>query len=901
MNMAISCQGNAIAYSLLPLYQLSVSISSSLPLHPPCFPFPSRCCCFHTQPCHRQIDKMIVLSPPDPRFSSNPPTPPAKSSVNKPHAAITDSYLTYLCRNERLSEAVNALDSLAQNGSKVKAATLIVLLQSCIESNSLDLGRKVHARIDLAEEQSVFLSTKLVGMYAKCGSFIDARKVFDEMRERNLYTWSAMIAACCREKRWEEVMHLFYSMMRDGILPDGFLLPRILQACANCEDFETGRLIHSLVVKCGHGSSPMVSNSILAMYAKCGKLDLALQFFNYVDKTDIVAWNSLIRGYCRKGQIEEALHLLNAMCKQGVEPNSLTWTILVTGYNNIGDSDVALNIMKEMESSGIELDVVAWTSMISGYAQSNRQQSQALSLFKEMVSAGAQPNQVTMAVAISVCAYMRWLNDGLEIHAFAIKMGFIDDGVLVGNSLIDFYAKCEKLEAAQEVFDMMVEKDDYTWNSMIGGYIEAGYYRKAYEIFTKMQRMEKDAKTKPDAASWNALIAGYSKTGQQEKAVRVFRQMLSSGFSPNIVSILSVLPAVTSLITLQMVKQLHGFVLRRNLEASISISNSFIDSYAKSGKLGYSRTLFEKMNCKDPITWDSMIAAYVAHGCSDDALKLVDKMLAQGLPPNKGTFANMILAHSHDGNVDEGKHAFTRMMEEYKLTPATENYSAMVDLYGRVGRLEEAIRFIEAMTIKADSSVWCKLFTACRVHGCVDLAIHAGENILGLEPGNSLVRHLLVQTYTLRGKAEDLLRVEWIQDTQQPPKLIGESWVEMKNAVHSFVSGDQSKRYSRLLVSWIDTISKEIKGKEWQGLCISDEENEEVVGVHSEKLALAFAFVCCAVKPQTIRIQKNTRICGDCHRMAKYVSLKYGCEIYVSHSTCFHYFKGGRCSCGDYW
>ncbi|CAN1824123.1 Pentatricopeptide repeat-containing protein At1g19720 [Linum perenne] len=633
-----------------------------------------------------------------PHFSSNPHkpdnppeisfVPPGKSSVShsgKPHAAANaDSYLTYLCRNERLSDAVNALDSLAQ--AKVKTATLIELLQSCIDSKSLDLGRKIHARIDLAEDQSVFVWTKLVGMYAKCGSFVDARKVFDGMRERNLYTWSAIIAACCRENRWEEAMDLFYSMMRDGILPDGFLLPKILQACANCEDYETGRLIHSLVIKCGHGSYPLVNNSILSMYAKCGKLELALLLFHCIDKTNIVAWNTLMNGYCLKGEIDEAVHLFNAMCKEGVAPNSLTWTILLTGYHNIGHCDAALDIMKTMESFGIKTDVVAWTSVISGYAQSNGQQSRAISLFKEMISAGAQPNEVTIAVVISVCAYMRWLNNGLEIHAFAVKMGFIDDNVFVGNSFIDFYSKCEKLDAAQEVFDMMPEKNALTWNSMIGGYIEAGYWRKAYDLFTRMQksdiqpnvvtwntlisglmqngdeeeaidmfyRMEKDAKTKCDIVTWNALIAGYSKMGQKEKAVRVFRQMLSYGFSPNTVSILSVLPAVANLITLQNVKELHGAVLRRNLEASISISNSLIDSYANSGKLEYSRTLFEKMKRKDPITWDSMTAAYIAHGCSDTALTLVDDMLAQGLPPNQGTFVNMILAHSLNGNVDGG-------------------------------------------------------------------------------------------------------------------------------------------------------------------------------------------------------------------------------------------------------
>ncbi|CAN1194967.1 Pentatricopeptide repeat-containing protein At1g19720, partial [Linum perenne] len=626
---------------------------------------------------------------------------------------------------------------------------------------------------------SVFVWTKLVGMYAKCGSFVDARKVFDGMRERNLYTWSAIIAACCRENRWEEAMDLFYSMMRDGILPDGFLLPKILQACANCEDYETGRLIHSLVIKCGHG---------------------ALLLFHCIDKTNIVAWNTLMNGYCLKGEIDEAVHLFNAMCKEGVAPDSLTWTILLTGYHNIGHCDAALDIMKTMESFGIKTDVVAWTSVISGYAQSNGQQSRAISLFKEMISAGPQPNEVTIAVVISVCAYMRWLNNGLEIHAFAVKMGFIDDNVFVGNSFIDFYSKCEKLDAAQEVFDMMPEKNALTWNSMIGGYIEAGYCRKAYDLFTRMQKSD----IQPTVVTWNTFISGLMQNGDEKEAIDMFYRMEKDA----------------------------------KIKCDIVTWNALIAGYSKMGQKEKAR--------KDPITWDSMTAAYIAHGCSDTALTLVDDMLAQGLPPNQGTFVNMILAHSLNGNVDGGKHELAHMIEEYQLTPIIEIYSAMIDLYGRVGRLEEAIRFIEAMPIEPASSVWCKLFTACRVHGCQNLAIHAGEKILGLEPGNSLIRHLVLQTYTLRGRPDDELRVKKLQVMHQLPKLIGESWVEIRNTVHSFVSGDMSKPYSNLLVSWIDGISQEIKEEELQGLCITDEENEDVSGLHSEKLALAFAFISSA-------------------------------------------------------
>ncbi|XP_011028924.1 PREDICTED: uncharacterized protein LOC105128794 isoform X2 [Populus euphratica] len=613
---------------------------------------------------------------------------PIKSSISfakNPLPKFIDSHLDSLCKNGSLNDAVTVLDSVAQQGSKVTPRTYMNLLQSCIDTNSINLGRKFHARISVVQEKSTLIETKLVSMYAKCGYLTDARKVFDEMSERSLFTWSAMIGACCREKRWKEVVELYYMMMKDNVLPDGFLLPKILQAVGNCRDVKTGELLHSFVVRCGMGSSPRVNNSILAVYSKCGKLSLARRFFESMDERDIVAWNAMMSGYCLKGEVEEAHRLFDAMCEEGIEPGLVTWNILIAGYNQKGQCDVAMNLMKKMVSFGVSPDVVAWTAMISGLAQNNRN-GQALDLYKEMILAGVEPNGVTITSALSACASLKVLNMGLGIHSLAVKMGFVND-VLVGNSLIDMYSKCGQLGAAQLVFDLMSEKDLYTWNSMIGGYCQAGYCGKAYVLFTKMQksqvqpnvvtwntmisgyiqsgdedqamdlfhRMEKEGEIKRDNASWNSLIAGFMQNRKKDKALGIFRQMQSFCISPNPVTVLSMLPACANFVALKKVKEIHGCVLRRNLVSVLSISNSLIDTYAKSGKIEYSRAIFDRIPSKDFITVNSMITGYVLHGCSDSALGLLDQMRELGLKPNRGTLVNIILAHSLAGMDGEKK------------------------------------------------------------------------------------------------------------------------------------------------------------------------------------------------------------------------------------------------------
>ncbi|GAV86698.1 PPR domain-containing protein/PPR_2 domain-containing protein/PPR_3 domain-containing protein, partial [Cephalotus follicularis] len=768
------------------------------------------------------ISKPLAIIPPKQDSISgfsHKPTKTMLSSTKKTNPNIIEAHLNHLCKSGRLAEAIAAIDSIAQRGSLVTPTTYINLLQSCIDLDSLRLGRELHARIHLVNEVNPFVETKLVSMYAKCGCIKDARQVFDAMRDRNLFSWSAMIGACSREQRGKEVVELFYMMMRDGVVPDDFLFPKILQACGNCGEIETGKLIHSLVVRLGMICHTRVSNSILAVYAKCGKLSLARKFFGNMDGRNIVAWNAMISGYCQNGENEEAYKLIDEMRGEGIEPGLVTWNILIGSYNQLGRCDVALELMKKMESLGIDPDVYTWTNLISGFAQNGRT-NQALDLFEEMLLAGVEPNGVTMTSAVSACASLKALDKGLEIHSIVIKMGFLDDA-LVGNSLIDMYSKCGELEDARLVFDIILEKDVYTWNSMIGGYCQAGYCGKAYELFMKMQesevppnaitwnvmisgyiqngdedqamdlfqRMEKDGKVKRNTASWNSLIAGFVHIGQKDKALGVFRQMQSFCVCLNSVTILSVLPACANLVALNKVKEIHTVVLRRNLEFVLSVANALIDTYAKSGNIAYSRTIFDGMLFRDIITWNSLIYGYVLHGRPDAALDLFDQMMQLELKPNRGTFLSIILAHGLAGMVNRGKQVFASITEDFLIIPALEHYSAMIDLYGRSGMLREAKEFIEYMPIEPDFSIWATLLTACRIHGNIGMAVHAAKLLLDLEPGNVLIYQLISQAYALCGKLEDASKMRKLEKDNKGRKSVGQSWTEVKNTVHTFITG----------------------------------------------------------------------------------------------------------------
>ncbi|KAK4771046.1 hypothetical protein SAY87_031578 [Trapa incisa] len=874
----------------------------------------------------------VSLSP----RQGRPPELPSRSAVTLPRKpSPLLARLNYISRKGHLAEVIEALDSLSGTGLKISTDTYTDLLDRCIDENSLHLGRRLHSLISLVEVPDPFAETKLVSMYAKCGSLSEAREVFDGMRERNLFTWSAMIGAFSRDGRSREVVEMFYSMMRDGVFPDAFLLPKILQACGHCEDLETGKLIHSLAIRGGIWGSSRVRNSILTVYTKCGKLSSARRVFESVEERDVVSWNSLISGYTQKGKNSEAYRLFNAMRAEGTQPSPVTWNVLIAGHCQSGNCDAAVELMMEMEAAGLLPDVFTWTSVISGFAQNGRQ-LRALDLFREMVLAGVKPNGVTLASVISACASLQALNKGQEAHTVAVKIG-LGDNLLVGNSLIDMYSKCEEAESASRVFNAIGEKDIYSWNSMIGGYFQAGYCGKAHELFLEMQKsdvspnvitwnvmisgymqngdedqainlfhkMEEEGKMCRDTASWNSIIAGYAQNGQKDRALGVLRQMQSFGEFPNWVTILSILPSCSNLISFKKVKEIHACVLRRGFHSVLPVANSLIDTYAKSGDIDYSRRVFDVISRRDIITWNSMLSGLVSLGSPHAAIDLFNQMRESGLKPNRGTFVSLLNAYGRAGEVAEGIEVFSSIMKDYLIVPALEHYLAIVDLYGRAGRLEEALDFIEQMPVEPDSSIWLALLTACRVHGNASFALLAAEHLLELEPGNASLQPTIVNTFALCGKSEHAQKLKKLEKDGVPKKIMGQSWTEVGNTVHTFISGSPSKSHSEQLLSWIRDIKQKVGALESSdgGLCIKEEENEEISGIHSEKLAIGFALISShgtETHPR-VRVVKNSRMCMDCHTTAKYISTLHGCEIYLNDTRCLHHFKEGRCSCGDHW
>ncbi|XP_078444623.1 pentatricopeptide repeat (PPR-like) superfamily protein [Wolffia australiana] len=845
--------------------------------------------------------------------SRQTPAPPA--AIQPAHARQSaDQKLKRLSRDGKVGEAIAVIE---EEGASVAPKTFISLLQSCIDSKSLEEGRRLHAKLPLVRSPSSFVETKLVSMYAKCGRLDEARKVFDGMRDRSLFAWSAMINGYAREHKWGDVLSLFYEMVAEGkATPDAFLFPKFLQACANLGDADTGRLLHSLAVRSGLaelGVEAHVSNSILAMYAKCGDLAAARRFFDKMAARDRVSWNSLISGHCQRGELDQALYLFELMLRdEGIEPGLVTWNILITSYNQLGQPDSALALMSQMADRGLVPDVVTWTSMVSGFAQNSRPQK-ALELFSEMVAAGVAPNHVSFASAVSACATLKDSAAGAQLHGAAAKAG-LADRQLVGNALTDLYAKCGRLDEARRAFDGTAERDVFTWNSLIGGYAQAGFCGRAYDLFSKMeaagvrpnvvswnvmingylqagdvdQAMDlfRAMDGEPSTSSWNLLVSGAIQNGQRDPALRIFRRMQALGKRPNHITLLSVLPACANLFGHRKVEEIHAAALRAGLlPDSVALANSLADAYAKSGALGRAERVFDGLLARgDVLSWNALLDGYVLHGRGADAVRLFRRMVRGEAEPDRGTLAGAILGCGLAGMVAEGEAIFAGVKQ-----PGPEHCAAMVHLLGRAGRVAEAVGFVEGLPAEPDGKVWAALLTAARANGDAAAVQLAVEKLLPLRPRSSALRRLASRLQ--------------LPGAEKKSKLGGGGegvvccWVLAKNRVHpvggeagaAALSSEPARRMLERIEEWI--------AEEGRDRLVAMDEAEEAAAC--EKMALGFALAHGSAG--AIRIVTNVRLSGEGHAAAMAVSREFQREVLLKDPSTLHRFVDGRCSCGDYW
>ncbi|XP_022973483.1 pentatricopeptide repeat-containing protein At3g26782, mitochondrial-like isoform X1 [Cucurbita maxima] len=664
---------------------------------------------------------------------------------------------------------------------------------NCIKNCSTIKSLKcVHTSILKANlHLNLFFCTTLISQYASLGSVSYAYSLFSLLQSLDVFLWNVMLRGFVDAGFYRKAMLLYAQMLDLGIRPDNFTFPFVFKACGCVQDLDFGVRVHYDSVNFGYELDVFVANSLIAMYGRCGRSELAREVFDKMPERNVVSWSSIIGAYAQNGQYSLGVSLFSLMLAEGFQLNR----------------SVLLNVMACIHSE------------------------------KE---------------ADDVC---RMAMD----HELGLNQS-------VQNAAVGMYARCGRIDTAQEIFNGIHSKDLVSWASMIEAYVQADLPLKAMEIF---------------------------------------REMTLKGLLPDSITLLGVIRACLALGSFSQACFVHGFVIRRLFGNQIVVETAIVDLYVKCGSLIYARKVFDNIKERNVISWSTMISGYGLHGHGRKAICLFNEM-KNSTKPDHITFVSILAACSHAGLVAEGWDCFNAMSRDFELKPGPEHYACMVDLLGRVGKLKEAFEFISKMPIRPNAGVWGALLGACRIHSNVEMAEVAAMNLLELDPENPGRYVLLYNIYLSSGKRKEADQIRALMKQRGLRKIAGHTIIQIKNKVHTFVAGDRSHPQTEMVYSELDKVIYRIQEEGYTPDLnfvlhdVEEETKERLLYVHSEKLAIVFGLLNSG-SGSVVRLQKNLRVCVDCHTFMKFVSKVARREIIVRDARRFHQFKDGTCSCGDYW
>ncbi|KAL5798727.1 hypothetical protein ACOSQ2_003547 [Xanthoceras sorbifolium] len=567
------------------------------------------------------------------------------------------------------------------------------------------------------------------------------------------------------------------------------------------KDKTTITKLYAVMIKTNLSAHRNSIGRIIASYARINDIASARKVFDELPHRGVDTFNAMIIACSRKESPFEVLSLYNQMIKESVRPDSSTFTVALKacvnlmdlklgeqvwhkavdfGYENdefvgssllnlyakCGKMDKAMFVFDKMQRK----DLVCWSSMINGFA-CNGQPREAVDMYKRMQKEGIEEDEIVMVGLVQACANLGNPKLGLSLHGYMIRRDF-DREVVVQTSLVDMYAKNGHLDLASHVFKKISHKN---------------------------------------AVSWGALISGFAQNGLVGNALEFLVEMQSCGFEPDSVSLMGALLACAQIGFLKLGKSIHGYIVRR-LEFDQVLGTAVIDMYSKCGAPSCARTLFDRMDSRDLISWNVIIASYGVHGYGKEALSLFLQMKETKLKPDNSTFSSLLSALSHSGLVEEGRYWFDLMVNEYQIQPSEKHYACMVDLLARAGRVEEACELINSMNAEPGLAVWVSLLSGCHNHGKFFIGEVVAKKVLESNPDDLGIHALVSNFFAMEEKWDEVAGVRKNMRRTGMKKVPGYSLVEVNGDLHAFLMGDKSHHQHENLKSMLDNLYQDMRG-----------------------------------------------------------------------------------------
>ncbi|KAJ8773231.1 hypothetical protein K2173_028408 [Erythroxylum novogranatense] len=647
--------------------------------------------------------------------------------------------------NARHEDALGCFESMVTSGQCPNEFTFSSILRSCSALGEVSYGKRIHGSIvKRGLESNQVLGSALIELYSKFGSCEEASELFGYVENGDTVSRTTMISSVVEAGDWRQALRFYMDMIRDGVSPNRFTFTKLLTV-SGFLGLICIRLIHAHMIKLGIELNLVLKTALVNAYSICKSIEDALRVSNLTPERDVFLWTAIISGFAQNSMFKEAVEAFQEMEILGILPNNFTYSSILNASASMQSLDLGLQIKSRVIKAGLEDDlsvcnsiidmymrcsptvedglrvfrgmespnVISWTSLIAGFANHGLPQD-SLQLLMDMRHVGVHPNSFTLSTILRACSIIKSASETLKLHGYIIKRK-ADSHLVVNNALVDAYAGSGRIDDAWLVIRNMKQRDAITYTSLA----------------TRLNQM-----------------------GRRKEALSIIHYMLKCDVKMDGFSLASFLSASVGLEITEAGKQLHCHSVKSGLGNHMSVSNSLVDFYGKYGLVNDARRAFAEIIKPDVVSWNSLMSGLALNGHISSALSAFEDMRLAGVKPDSVTFLLVLLTCSRGGLTDMGVKYFHSMREIQGLEPQMDHYVCLVDLLGRVGRLEEAMEVLETMPFMPDVSIYKTLLVSCKVHGNVPLGEDMARRGLEIDPTDPAFYLLLADLYHDSGRAD---------------------------------------------------------------------------------------------------------------------------------------------------
>ncbi|KAG1346854.1 Pentatricopeptide repeat-containing protein [Cocos nucifera] len=475
-----------------------------------------------------------------------------------PNAVSWTGAIATLVRAARPRDALLRFASMLAAGVPCDSHTYAIALKACADAAILPQGREIHARtLRLGLHATPFVANTLGALYLRCGHLRRGLTVLNQLRSRDVAAWTTIISTHVQLGREPDAIDAFLKMRAhpsDGSNPNEYTYAAVLSACAGLVRLTWGEQIHGHVIRRGFAGSKSVSNALVTLYARTGRLDSAEILFRETPVKDIVSWSAIISGHAEESHVEKSFSLFSEMRVTGPAPNEFTLSCLLSACAGAAMLDAGRQIHAHAIAGGLEADamvtsalitmysksgsieetervfagrrrdeVVSWTAMINGYAEHGRCRD-AVELFDEMPAAGLRPDGVAFIGVLTACCHGGMVDRGLRYFE---KMG--EFGVEKGREhygcVVDMLVRAGRVAEAEGLAARMPvgTADGVVWTAVMRGWAARGDEEAGRRAAARVMELEPEGAAGAHVALAN-LYAGKRLWGEAAEERRRMRE-----------------------------------------------------------------------------------------------------------------------------------------------------------------------------------------------------------------------------------------------------------------------------------------------------------------------------------------------------------------------------------------